>query len=575
MAATAPPPPACSQSSVECAISPAPGTRSTRANRIHSTCPTTATRMEQCRTSGTRPKPRPAEISHRAGRGVSLDDGCRGDDPAVRDVLCRARRRGARPPAQAARPRSGRRRIPGDVPPRAPRLRPPEHGEHLRAWVLTIAARVAIDTHRRAGEPTDELPELAHLDGRPAHEELAFLTDALPAKERRRSCSATATTSTTRRSPPRSTRARTPRDRRRPRACDGCEGGSHDRSHRPRPPLPRRRRPLRVARRGVRRLREPARRAPRRDDRPRAPARLVRRRVRPHATLEEIARLAGRAGPARRGSAIDGARRELDEYFDGSRHVVRPPGRSPRAGAVQRRVLGELAQVPYGQHGDLRGAREPRREPEGGARGRDGDEPQPDPDRPPLPPDRRRLGQPRRLRRRASSARSSCYASRERCCRREQVSGFSRTPRSYSSRRYPTPHWLTTTSTAPAASSLRRRRDAWESTVRVRIPLVRMPHTSRRSSVFVKTRAGRSRASQRARTHGRRARPRRRRRAPAARGGRRRAAPPRRRPPGRSVAPEQRPHPREQLEVDVARDDVVRPALECPHPDDRIRIRRR
>jgi RNA polymerase sigma factor (sigma-70 family) len=58
------------------------------------------------------------------------------------------------------------------------------HGAHLRAWVLTIAARVAIDAHRRAGEPTDELPELEHLDGRPAHEELAFLTDALPPTER-------------------------------------------------------------------------------------------------------------------------------------------------------------------------------------------------------------------------------------------------------------------------------------------------------------------------------------------------------------------------------------------------------
>ena len=58
------------------------------------------------------------------------------------------------------------------------------HGEHLRAWVLTIAARVAIDTHRRAGTPTEELPELPHLDERPAHEELAFLTDTLPAKER-------------------------------------------------------------------------------------------------------------------------------------------------------------------------------------------------------------------------------------------------------------------------------------------------------------------------------------------------------------------------------------------------------
>ena len=58
------------------------------------------------------------------------------------------------------------------------------HGEHLRAWVLTIATRVAIDAHRRAGEPTDELPELEHVDGRPAHEELAFLTDDLPPTER-------------------------------------------------------------------------------------------------------------------------------------------------------------------------------------------------------------------------------------------------------------------------------------------------------------------------------------------------------------------------------------------------------
>ena len=61
------------------------------------------------------------------------------------------------------------------------------YGEHLRAWVLTIATRVAIDTHRRAGEPTEELPELPELpdsDGRPAYEELAFLTDSLPPKER-------------------------------------------------------------------------------------------------------------------------------------------------------------------------------------------------------------------------------------------------------------------------------------------------------------------------------------------------------------------------------------------------------
>jgi RNA polymerase sigma factor (sigma-70 family) len=58
------------------------------------------------------------------------------------------------------------------------------HGEHLRAWILTIATRVAIDTHRRAGEPAEELPDVPHSDGRPAFEELAFLTDTLPAKER-------------------------------------------------------------------------------------------------------------------------------------------------------------------------------------------------------------------------------------------------------------------------------------------------------------------------------------------------------------------------------------------------------
>jgi RNA polymerase sigma factor (sigma-70 family) len=58
------------------------------------------------------------------------------------------------------------------------------HGEHLRAWILTIASRVVIDTHRRGGEVTDEVPDITHLDGRPAYEELAFLTDTLPPTER-------------------------------------------------------------------------------------------------------------------------------------------------------------------------------------------------------------------------------------------------------------------------------------------------------------------------------------------------------------------------------------------------------
>ena len=47
-----------------------------------------------------------------------------------------------------------------------PRLR---HGEHLRAWVLTIARNVAIDAGRRA-RPTAELEEGSALDGRPAYE---------------------------------------------------------------------------------------------------------------------------------------------------------------------------------------------------------------------------------------------------------------------------------------------------------------------------------------------------------------------------------------------------------------------
>ncbi len=62
-----------------------------------------------------------------------------------------------------------------------PRL---EHGEYLRAWVLTIAGRIVLDDVRRR-RPQGELPEdLASLDGRPAFEELAPLTDGLPPKER-------------------------------------------------------------------------------------------------------------------------------------------------------------------------------------------------------------------------------------------------------------------------------------------------------------------------------------------------------------------------------------------------------
>jgi len=58
-----------------------------------------------------------------------------------------------------------------------------DHGEHLRAWVLTIAQNVALDTLRRA-RPTDELAETATYDSPAAYSELADLTDGLGPKER-------------------------------------------------------------------------------------------------------------------------------------------------------------------------------------------------------------------------------------------------------------------------------------------------------------------------------------------------------------------------------------------------------
>jgi RNA polymerase sigma factor (sigma-70 family) len=59
-----------------------------------------------------------------------------------------------------------------------------EHGEHLRAWVLTIAANAVVDAARRE-RPTGQLTaEPASEDARPAVEELAPLTDDLPPKER-------------------------------------------------------------------------------------------------------------------------------------------------------------------------------------------------------------------------------------------------------------------------------------------------------------------------------------------------------------------------------------------------------
>jgi len=64
-----------------------------------------------------------------------------------------------------------------------------EHDGNLRSWVLTIAHRKAIDSHRATGRrpvPKDDLPEIAvglgdtPLDGEPA---LWKLVDGLPPKQ--------------------------------------------------------------------------------------------------------------------------------------------------------------------------------------------------------------------------------------------------------------------------------------------------------------------------------------------------------------------------------------------------------
>ena len=63
-----------------------------------------------------------------------------------------------------------------------PRL---EHARNLRAWVMTIAARVALDEQRRRRvyAPPPDWSEVGEDDG-PAYQELDELTRALPPKER-------------------------------------------------------------------------------------------------------------------------------------------------------------------------------------------------------------------------------------------------------------------------------------------------------------------------------------------------------------------------------------------------------
>ena len=60
-----------------------------------------------------------------------------------------------------------------------------EHARYLRAWIFTIAARVAIDTARKQPSTTVPLADDGSAEDRqPAYVELAFLADELPPTER-------------------------------------------------------------------------------------------------------------------------------------------------------------------------------------------------------------------------------------------------------------------------------------------------------------------------------------------------------------------------------------------------------
>jgi RNA polymerase sigma factor (sigma-70 family) len=58
------------------------------------------------------------------------------------------------------------------------------HGRYLRAWVFTIATRVAADDARRRRPEASIGAEPAHEESRPAYAELEHLADELPGKER-------------------------------------------------------------------------------------------------------------------------------------------------------------------------------------------------------------------------------------------------------------------------------------------------------------------------------------------------------------------------------------------------------
>jgi RNA polymerase sigma factor (sigma-70 family) len=59
-----------------------------------------------------------------------------------------------------------------------------EHGRHLKAWVFTIATRVAVDETRKRAPEIALVQEIAGDGERPAYAQLEHLAAELPEKER-------------------------------------------------------------------------------------------------------------------------------------------------------------------------------------------------------------------------------------------------------------------------------------------------------------------------------------------------------------------------------------------------------
>ena len=233
-----------------------------------------------------------------------------------------------------------------------PRL---EHGDHLRAWVFTIASRIVVDDVRRRS-PTASCRSSRHEDGLPAFEDSRRSPTTCRRRSVRPSCCATATTSTTTRSAPRL--------------------GSTEQAAR------------QAASAGVRRLRkEHMTVSPALDERFRAAAAAAglldvafdffdrhadraaaRRRHRPRRSAgststpePEHSSRSSRAASARascaRRSRSNAIRRELDEYFEGRRQRFDLELDVRGSPAYNQARAAELARVEYGHDDDLRRAR--------------------------------------------------------------------------------------------------------------------------------------------------------------------------------------------------------------------------